>query len=586
MSQPLSRTATLETVPGLSNNTSSPGTVAVNGTFAQFTMHGNSSHAAGNGLTFKRDDSSYGFTQPYGSGQPFAVFSPSTQLASDQTGDYNVSTPGENPVLLRIDPYGGLGIAGGGLHIAPGLRDMFGGGTPIGIWVQLGQGGADTPGIIVSMPAAGGGYVQPAIIVEDNTASNHIWTVDSTGMAVYSATNVHAADIYAGAAGVGNKRALFKAGVAATSPLALQAATSQTAALLPIYASDGTTLLFSIDNAGNVLLPRDPTSNLMAATKQYVDSATAGSTTTPAAKCAAVTNQVLTGKPTIDGYALTNNDVVLLVGQTTQSQNGPWQLPPTGSGAWVRPAGFLTGSTQFGKALKVVAGTVYKATEWQMLQTATVTVDTTAQTWQMQGAAFFQGILTDGGSLQQWLASTPAAVQSVWAYNGVTYMRVAAGTDSSFIRANWVELGVDPAVAAGGELGSNIWTSTVSMSLTTTYQDITNGAISPIIPSSGRGCYVDILLASNSSVATTVQIQLWDVTTGAVALDPTGATVGAVGTVWNTANKGLPIIMRWRVAPAGGTHLYKLQAKSSLATTFSVLGRDLVAESGIYVTAR
>lgn len=585
-SLPLSQTPTLEASAGLSNNIIGPGVVAANGTYAGILMHGNSSHAAANGITFKRDDSTWGFTQPYGEGQPFAVFSPSTQAATDQTGDYNVTTPGENPLLLRIDPYGGVGIAGTGLHIAPGLRDTYGGGAPIGLWVQLGQGGADTPGIIVSMPASGGGYVQPGIIVEDNTASNHILTVDSTGLAVYSATNVHAVDIYAGATGSSNKRSMFRSIGAGVVPINVQLASAQTADAVDIFASDGVTKLCWIDSSGNVHLPADPTSALMAATKQYVDAAAAGNITTPPAQCAAVVNQVLTGQPTIDGVALTNNNVVLLVGQTTQSQNGPWQLPASGSGAWVRPIGWATGSSVFGKALKVLGGTIYKGTEWQMLQTSSVVVDTGAQTWQMQGAAFFQGILTDGGSLQQWTVSTPAAVQTVWAYNGVTYMRNAPGTDSSFIRANWTEIGVDPSVAAGGELASMIFTSSVTLSATTTYQDITGATVAPVIPSSGRGIYLDIWLAVNCSVATTAEIQLYDVTVGAPAVDPTGAAVGVCASVWNTANKGQQVTQRWRLAPAAGSHLYKLQVKTLAAATFYVLGRDLISESGIYVTAR
>lgn len=101
--------------------------------------------------------------------------------------------------------------------------------------------------------------------------------------------------------------------------------------------------------------------------------------------CAAVatTNVAsLTGTPTIDGYALAATDHVLLVAQSTASQNGPWVLP-AGGGAWTRPTDFPSGGVLAQGISSVVKfGTRYANTIWTLdTPTAGLTIDTTAQTW-------------------------------------------------------------------------------------------------------------------------------------------------------------------------------------------------------------
>ena len=92
-------------------------------------------------------------------------------------------------------------------------------------------------------------------------------------------------------------------------------------------------------------------------------------------------NQSLTGLPTIDGITLSNSARVLLVGQSTASQNGIWTTAISGSGAWVRPADFTTASGQVGSAVDVEAGATHAASRWIMTGITTVTIDTSAQTW-------------------------------------------------------------------------------------------------------------------------------------------------------------------------------------------------------------
>ena len=94
------------------------------------------------------------------------------------------------------------------------------------------------------------------------------------------------------------------------------------------------------------------------------------------AQVAALSNiAALTGTPTIGTYATQRGDRILLLGQTTPSQDGLWQIPLTG-GAWVRPVDFAHGANVAGKIVQVEDGTT-----WALPSLVPVVVDTTAQAW-------------------------------------------------------------------------------------------------------------------------------------------------------------------------------------------------------------
>jgi hypothetical protein len=85
----------------------------------------------------------------------------------------------------------------------------------------------------------------------------------------------------------------------------------------------------------------------------------------------------LTGTPTIDGFATSAGQRVLLVGQSTPSQNGVWV---TNAGAWTRPTDFFAGLVTGPLTTFSTNGTA-KANHGYVMVTASVTVGTTAQTW-------------------------------------------------------------------------------------------------------------------------------------------------------------------------------------------------------------
>lgn len=84
-----------------------------------------------------------------------------------------------------------------------------------------------------------------------------------------------------------------------------------------------------------------------------------------------------TGTPIIDGYQTAPGDHVLLVGETTASENGSWIVA---AGLWSRPSFFATGSVVTGRTVVIGKGTTQAASVW-VLTTSPVTVGTTAQTW-------------------------------------------------------------------------------------------------------------------------------------------------------------------------------------------------------------
>lgn len=104
-------------------------------------------------------------------------------------------------------------------------------------------------------------------------------------------------------------------------------------------------------------------------------------------------NHGLTGLAAVDGVTLVDSDRVLLVAQSTGSENGIWEAH---SGSWTRPSDY-TGTLPAGnRYVQVTEGTFnnnrgsvgtksgFPGTIWGSTQGGTITVGTTATTWDMQ----------------------------------------------------------------------------------------------------------------------------------------------------------------------------------------------------------
>lgn len=259
---------------------------AYNGVTSLLWIEPDASTGKSGGITVKRTEATWGVTAgspAYGDAQPFLVLSPSSTAASDESTDGTASggvSTGTNPVLCRIDAFGGIGTVQG-VHISPGLRDTQGGGTPIGLWVQLA--GVDTFGIAVTgpnptyVPTPGSVLFSTAkydgttkyVTVDANGDFNSYNTTGTGSSQKKTATLFHGsstpgfftmfaddgatgvAALYAGDTPAIGYRAILAAQTAATRIVGLKRAASQTAVIQANLDSDGVTLLSCVDSHGD-----------------------------------------------------------------------------------------------------------------------------------------------------------------------------------------------------------------------------------------------------------------------------------------------------------------------------------------------
>ena len=155
---------------------------------------------------------------------------------------------------------------------------------------------------------------------------------------------------------------------------------------------------------GTVTLNADPTEDLHAATKQYVDNLSEGVVWKNAVNLLATSNIGLTGSTNtlvVDGHAaLDSTDDgyrLLLTGQSTDSQNGIYTYTDNGSVyTLVRPDDADVYTELIGTSVFVMEGTLYANTGW--IQSNHYLTDFTGQSWsQFSGA----GSYTAGNGLHR-----------------------------------------------------------------------------------------------------------------------------------------------------------------------------------------
>jgi hypothetical protein len=169
--------------------------------------------------------------------------------------------------------------------------------------------------------------------------------------------------LYGDVAGqTGNNKVFFVGGVAAGKiAQAANATNNATSSDLP----DTVVRRDADGNFSTNMITLDGTSvNLTdAATVQYVnDIAAAGLSPKDPAKVVAVNNlTTLSGTQTIDGYALSVNDRVLLTAQTNTIDNGLWEVQTS---TWSRPTDFSDGSNADLAYVLITNGVVYDGSSW------------------------------------------------------------------------------------------------------------------------------------------------------------------------------------------------------------------------------
>jgi len=86
-------------------------------------------------------------------------------------------------------------------------------------------------------------------------------------------------------------------------------------------------------NSYNIIISSNPTSNTQAVNKAYVDSVAQGLQPHAPTRVISLSNLTLSGLQTIDGISLSEDDSVLVNGQTDPIKNGIYLVK---SGTWVR----------------------------------------------------------------------------------------------------------------------------------------------------------------------------------------------------------------------------------------------------------
>jgi hypothetical protein len=160
---------------------------------------------------------------------------------------------------------------------------------------------------------------------------------------------------------------------------------------------DGATAFTAAQSMGGFKLTNvlDPTAATDCATKNYVDNVAQGLSTKQSVRALAASNVALSGTQTIDGVALSANDTVLCIAQTTGSQNGSYIVA---AGAWTRTPDFDDVNDQTRSPYWFVGeGTVNAGSGWVMT-TYPYTIGSTALSFtQFTGA----GEIIAGNGLQK-----------------------------------------------------------------------------------------------------------------------------------------------------------------------------------------
>ena len=143
---------------------------------------------------------------------------------------------------------------------------------------------------------------------------------------------------------------------------------------------------------GALTLHADPSSALHAATKQYVDAATAGLNVHDSATAATTANidlsTALENGDTLDGITLTTGDRVLVKNQTSKPENGIYVVQSSGSA--VRADDYNTvGEVDAGDFIFVESGTINGKTGWVQVNTITTLGTDNIEFTQFSGAGTY-----------------------------------------------------------------------------------------------------------------------------------------------------------------------------------------------------
>lgn len=135
------------------------------------------------------------------------------------------------------------------------------------------------------------------------------------------------------------------------------------------------------DRMQGPLLVQDPTSPDQAANRRFVEAAVDGQTNRTEAKTIALAPITLSGLQNLNGHTGAENDLVVVAGQTTLSENDLYQMKST---AWVRATPDLW-ERKRGLTVFLTSGN-YKDTAWMLATTVPMDVGVSAVRWRQVSA--------------------------------------------------------------------------------------------------------------------------------------------------------------------------------------------------------
>jgi hypothetical protein len=122
----------------------------------------------------------------------------------------------------------------------------------------------------------------------------------------------------------------------------------------------------------------------------------------------------------VDGVNLSVNDRVLVIGQSTGSQNGIYYVTTVGTGSngtWTRSSDTdATGELLAGTIVMVTEGTVYHDTQWKLTTNDPIVIGTTALVFEQNSAFAFGNVYANGTAV---LATSVGDVLTLTAGNNI-----------------------------------------------------------------------------------------------------------------------------------------------------------------------
>jgi len=181
----------------------------------------------------------------------------------------------------------------------------------------------------------------------------------------------------------------------------------------------------NMSGVASITLDADPSANLHAATKQYVDATASGLDVKESVRCLEnSSNLTLSAGPlTVDGVTLVAGDRVLINAQSTGSQNGLYTVGTIGadSGTWIRTLDADEDDEVTGGMFTFIEeGTSYADTGWVLSTNDPIVVDTTTLDFvQFSGAGSYTA--SNGGA-------TGVGVYHSQSGNDLIFKNITGGT--------------------------------------------------------------------------------------------------------------------------------------------------------------